>query len=358
MDGAPQSDTLRDIAIARAAARMALLVVTIACAPLQSAWAQTGPTLVPAVPELSVPFEELEPPEFAPPELVVPPNCGCTLWLVSTRAVGCNVAPGQLCYAIGDGHGNWIDSNFTEFRSTDQAGVPTVIFVHGNRHDAQDARVVGQAIFARLARELPPDRPMRFVIWSWPSDRIVHSLRKDVRVKAIRGEEEGKNVANFVAALDRNVPILLIGHSYGARVIGPALHWLSLVDAASAAPPQRRRAVFMAGGLDYDWLAPQGKYRGAFDAVERGVVMFNPCDNVLKWYPHLWGRGGPEALGYVGLPSAAFAAWGDRIDAINVEPILGKDHALYDYYLAAPIWHILATEAMFESPTLEPATAN
>ncbi|MBX7165364.1 MAG: alpha/beta hydrolase [Pirellulales bacterium] len=338
----------------------ALLVWSAGVAPLaigeqRAPSPMAAPARLAALPDLAreadFPDAELDPPTFAAPELVPPPGCRATLWLVNTRA-SCSSAGAQpLHYFVGDGHGHWIPVGLEQFRSTDQPGVPTVVFIHGNRYDEQDALIVGQAMFVRLVRELGNGRPLRFVIWSWPSERIYGALRRDVREKANRGEAEGCVVAQFVGQIPGEVPVCLLGHSYGARVIVTCLHHLAQVESrAPTAPAPARRAVLMAGALDCGWIAPGGAYGMALWAVEHAVVMYNPNDVALKWYPLLWGRGGPPALGYTGLPGSVQAKFAGRVEQLDVEPFVGRRHRFAEYLAADEIWATIRTEAIFASP--------
>ena len=60
------------------------------------------------------------------------------------------------------------------------------------------------------------------------------------------------------------------------------------------------RALMVAAAIDDDSLAADGTYNLALSQVESMLVVRNGCDKVLKWYPRIYGRRGPEALGYAG----------------------------------------------------------
>ena len=46
---------------------------------------------------------------------------------------------------------------------------------------------------------------------------------------------------------------------------------------------------------------PGMPHERAWTQLERMVITVNSNDAVLQWYPMLWGRGGPMALGVTGI---------------------------------------------------------
>ena len=65
--------------------------------------------------------------------------------------------------------------------------------------------------------------------------------------------------------------------------------------------------------------------------TERMLVTCNPADPVLRWYPWLYGRGGPEAMGFAGPCGAAQ----DKLEVLNLICETGRCHA-WDCYWGSP----------------------
>ncbi|MBI1901731.1 MAG: alpha/beta hydrolase [Planctomycetia bacterium] len=238
------------------------------------------------------------------------------VWLIDARRAGCTPhgpAPELVFWRYESG--NWAPATSAQFIAESKPDQPTCFWVHGNRISTWEANYDGWTMRQRL-NEATAGRPVRFVIWSWPSGQIRGQLR-DVREKALRADDGAYPLAWVVKQLPRDHEVGLVGFSYGARLISGSLHILGQWSAAeevrpkvtvtsaqsssaTAAEPPRRRAVLMAAAMD-DYAFAEGAHNGlALSQVETMFVFVNNSDRALKWYRRLWGRGGPEALGYVG----------------------------------------------------------
>jgi hypothetical protein len=261
------------------------------------------------------------------------------VWLVSTRHLldcgAADEASAKPCYWRRTETDGWSSSDSADFHAADAPGVPTVVFVHGNDTDADDAVARGCVVRQSIRSEVG-DRAFRFVVWSWPSDRILRRHRNDVPIKAARSDVESCFLAAWLAELRPDVKVGLIGHSFGPRVILGAMHLLAGGDIdGRTLPPEtvaawttkRRlvRATLLAAAEDADWLAPDGRHGRATAALDETLIAYNPCDRVLRWYPRLYGRGGPQALGAVG-PDGLDDAAARKTRLFNVAPIIGKSH--------------------------------
>lgn len=223
--------------------------------------------------------------------------------------------------------GCWTRTSFDEL--VGDTARQTVVWVHGNRFSPADAREYGLRCYRQLAKRRSGDLPLRFVIWSWPSDKVVGPLR-DAREKAARANAEGANVAWGVRRLAPSGPWGLIGYSYGGRVSTSALHRIARDDRAAAIGPAR--VILFAPALDNDWLLPGGRHGSALDQAERLVVLYNPRDLVLKRYRLLDPFRRPMALGYTGLASIArLGPWKDRYVQLRVDGRLGRGHSVREY---------------------------
>ncbi len=111
------------------------------------------------------------------------------------------------------------------------------------------------------------------------------------------------------------------------------------------------RAVLIAAALDADWLLP-GRWNGqALDQLDRVLITVNCCDPVMKWYPLMYYRGGPQALGYAG-PACEEQLGQNRrkIELTRVGHQVGKTHDWDRYWTAPNLLRRLARFTFFASP--------
>jgi esterase/lipase superfamily enzyme len=241
-----------------------------------------------------------------------------------------------------DGESEWSPADAKTFHSSDDPAVPTVVFIHGNRNDADEAVETGWCTYQSIRSQT--DRPLRYVIWSWPADREFRRNRPDARLKAAWSDVDAWYLAQWLAEFRPGVRVSLIGHSFGPRIITGALHLLAGGQLAGCGLPEKAvaawstgkrnpiRAVLLAAALDYDWLAPGGCHERALLLVDQVLVTCNPCDRALRWYSRMDGRGGPPALGSVGPCGVENAK---NLELINVSATVGRLHD-YREYNAAP----------------------
>ncbi len=263
------------------------------------------------------------------------------IWLISTRHLGCpawdkssDVDLRVKHYSVVDG---WSESSLSEFLASDDPTQPTLIYVHGNRVGWCDAIQGGRNAYEDLLG-CSPSRPVRYVIWSWPSDQI-HGQLKDVRVKAARTNGEGYYLAWLLGQLDPATPVSLLGYSFGARIATGALHLLGGGELAGRAlspvlqrPSSSIRVALIAAAVHNHWLHPGGCHDQALSQMERLLIQYNSCDPVLKRYRLIEKRSRPAALGYTGMyVSDELATW---IEQRDVCCIVGKSHD-EDRYLSS-----------------------
>lgn len=269
------------------------------------------------------------------------------VWLISSRQAACEPpaygGEAKLGYwLLGPGN-QWVPASLDAFLATDSAAVPTVIFIHGNRVDADRAVSDGWAVLGQLSA-MAQGRPLRFVIFSWPADRLNGGAREDAQCKALRCDAQSYYLAWLINRTHPGVPLDLIGFSFGARVITGALELLGGGCVAGQVLPDRTpghapiRAMLVAAALDSDWLLPAHRDGLALGQVERMWVSVDPIDRALRFYPRLYGRGGPDALGASGPdcpeqlgPQAA------KLELVNVECQVGKVHDWNNYVSASSL---------------------
>lgn len=266
---------------------------------------------------------------------------GSDVWLVNTRqASHCGALEGErekLVFQRGEDACRWSISNRAEFLSATAGGVPLVVFVHGNRTDNAWAVDEAMDVYPYLKRAAC-GKPFRFLIWSWPSDIAVRHYRPDVQVKNVRSDADAFYLADLLAECDPQTPISLTGYSLGARVIGGGMHLLgggSVAGRSLDDPPQDRakvRAVLIAAAIDANSFSAQGRFCRATSVAERIVVTVNQNDPALKWYTHLYGRRGPQAIGHAG---PAGAACGGVVQSVDLSCCVGHRHR-WQFYADCP----------------------
>jgi hypothetical protein len=268
------------------------------------------------------------------------------VWLVSSRnAPYCSPGAGsyqQLDYWSMEPGGKWASSDDNAFMASDHPEVPTTIFIHGNRSDRDDAVREGSAIYRQLFA-VKSQHPFRFVVWSWPADRISKRPRPDLWIKAARSDVQSYYLAQFISRMDPDMCVNLIGYSYGARTITGALELLAGGEVAGFRLDGPRtcrtgpiRAVLVAAAIHNDWLLPGRRYGRALSQLEHVLVTYNPCDPALRLYPLLFRGQASGALGYTG-PACPKCLGADRkkIEILDVARSVGKNHGWLDY-LSSP----------------------
>jgi hypothetical protein len=268
------------------------------------------------------------------------------LWLISTRSapLSGDLSAGQK--AIGywrlSTDRQWQKSDEESFRAGHDQPAPTTILIHGNRDDADDAVEFAWPVYCRLLG-IAKDRPFRLVIWSWPSERMCRGHRAEVQLKIQYSDAQSYYLAACIEGMGGNTPLCLVGYSLGAHIAAGSLHLLAGGEVACRTLPgnnspdksRRRaaaiRAVMVAAAADEDCLAYNGAFNLALSQVKSMLLVRNCCDGVLKWYPKIYGRHGPEALGFVGP-----AGCGDyeKIELLDVSCDVGKKHQ-WEWYLTS-----------------------
>jgi hypothetical protein len=264
------------------------------------------------------------------------------LWLLSTRSaplsgdLQCGLQSiGYWRYA---GDCQWQAGDEESFRANDDPTIPTTIIIHGNQDNADDAVEFAWPIYCRML-QFANDRPFRLVIWSWPSDQMSRRIRADVQLKISFCGAQAYYLAVCMEHMRGEVPVCLIGYSLGAQIAAGGLHLLGggevdcrNLPAQSAKREAPIRAVLIAAAADADCLTSNGQFNLALSQVDKMLVERNGCDRILRFYPRLYGRGGPEALGYTGP-----AGCGDysKIEILDVACEVGREHK-WKFYITSP----------------------
>lgn len=246
-----------------------------------------------------------------------PQRCDGRWWLVNTRDVDCceNRGVPRFHRHDCDGlHPASADAFFSSLRADDIL----VIYVHGNRIDEQYALQRGRA-YDKILSDYGDGPHIKFLVWSWPADRIKGQIR-DIRVKAARTDCEARILADFLGQVPPHVRLSLIGFSYGARIISGALHLQGRYRAGLNA-----RVAMLAAAVHSEWLAPGAEHGRAMLETNRLLLICNSCDRVLKRYRVVEKRGRPTALGYTGI-DYRLPAGGGTLKQVDVCCRVGKRH--------------------------------
>jgi hypothetical protein len=248
--------------------------LTLCCSPARDANCAQPALLMPASIELSAPCPRCAPyGRLSAPHYPLRLAAAChRIWLVRTRQVTASARDPALQFWH-HGPAGWTPASRAHFLADQDPSLPTVFWVHGNRVSDSGAVNVGMGIGRLLAEHARV--PFRFVIWSWPSERICGPLR-DVREKAARSDEGAYPLASLIDQIDPAVPISLVGYSYGSRLITGALQLLGGGQLACRCLPYRHnalrvplRAVLIAGSLDNNPISHRGQFAPGTSGVEQ-----------------------------------------------------------------------------------------
>ncbi len=230
-----------------------------------------------------------------------PIQCMNEVWLVSTECISnCDRSPEELVYWQLNS-GRWEVRTISDFERGNGKNFATVIFIHGNNTDTDGALVDASALRCRI-QEIQQcygsRQPVRLVVWKWNSSKMKKLIRRDLQIKACIAEQDGLCLARFLERIPISERITLIGFSFGARTIGTALETIA-VQNRTLSPSTR--TIFVLAANDYGDFGLYGKYGHGIQKLAAVWNIYNSTDNVLRFYPMLYGHGGPNAMGYAPL---------------------------------------------------------
>ncbi len=279
------------------------------------------------------------------------------VWLISTRSAPRCAAKDAADSRIGFWHlmdNAWTASDRGAFHSAGRADVPTIFLIHGNRAEANDAVQIGCSVRRQIKRP-GSERSFRLVIWSWPSEQVCGGMRADVQLKAHYSDVQAFYLAECLREVTADQPVTLAGYSFGARIITGALELLaggrvSRYRLAGPVVPHEApwRAVLIAAALDSHWLSPGQRNGRATGQVDRMLITSNAADRVMRLYPRMYGRRGPEALGYRAAGYSLTPADCGKIRRLDVTCPVGAQHGWWSYWRSASLRTALTEYAIGE----------
>ncbi|HEV7222053.1 MAG TPA: hypothetical protein VGN42_05080 [Pirellulales bacterium] len=241
--------------------------------------------------------------------------------------------------------GQWLPSDRDSFVAASIPSSTSCVFVAGNGYTDAETRALGRSAYLGLSRGLSAETPLRFVIWSWPSDRTDAAVIQDLRIKAARTDRVAWHLAEWLNETAAGLDCSLIGASFGVRVAGGALHLLGGGRLGGYALTQRNGSLapmpvlFISPAIDNDWLLPGHRFGRAMSQVERLLLVNNSSDRMLKRYHWLYGRRSPaEALGHSGLVAASrFGDDREKISQFDAAAVIGPQHGCGPYFQSSAL---------------------
>ena len=258
---------------------------------------------------------------------------------------------------------SWVRAGLAELHAADTS-IPTCFHVHGNRVSFAQANCGGWNFYTTVTAAGCRERgPLRWVIFTWPSDRCCDvGPRKDVQIKAVRAECYGYYLAWLVDSMPADSSLSMIGYSFGTRVIGSALHLLgggSLRGRALAERKVERRAirtVLLAAALDNDHFAPGRAMQCAPSQIDRLLIAMNCRDPALKWYALLYKivlrpTRGQQSLGYSGIAGlTSIPCLSGRVEHRDLTAAVGREHDAYGFRYLTPTFVERMRQYLYHEP--------
>lgn len=268
---------------------------------------------------------------------------GDELWEVSSRClpylepcVTINPVTFQVSQCTDQG---WQSSDEGQLQASLTAAplMRTVIYAHGNWMTAENARSRGTYVYRRAAQRAA--EPVRFIIYSWPSQRDGRPVR-DVYEKVDRSDVETVYFANLLTRIPSETPMGLMAFSFGARVACGGLHLVNGGQLEGRSSPvwqsQRHLHVsLIAPAFDRTWLAPGRPYGLAMNGMQSLVNVYNSRDPALRRFRFIDRMSAPIAAGFTGLadPRATQPLQADvRISQYDCGADVGTSHDEMTYY--------------------------
>jgi len=259
---------------------------------------------------------------------------GDEVFLVSSRCLpgGCgfDLPVEQLQVSRFEPGAGWTSSDWQSLTSSFSPSGLTSVYVHGNWMDTYWAQRRGWEMYHEVTRNLPVERPIRHIIWSWPTARERGALRA-TREHAIRADNEAYYLASYLATLPAKEQVSISAFSLGARSVSGALHLIGGGSLKGRTVTQSTpnllgyRVVYFSAAVTYHAMLPGQFHQNALNSVDRMLNICNDRDKVLKHYNFVTRRSGDEAAGY-----ECFAlTWEQRekVQQFRAGNILGKEHS-------------------------------
>jgi len=275
------------------------------------------------------------------------------VWMVSTRRLG---FPSQRCdpklqVSQWDGCRRFNPSTIKQLLACDDPRYTTVIYVHGNRIETSHATSTGFEAYRMLKQGRKNKKLLRLIVWSWPSQQVVYRTLRDIVLKLDRTVAEEYYLAWFLARMNPERPVSLIGYSFGGRICAGAMqlraggtlggYRLQNLNAS----PAPTRMTLIAAAADSAALTPCGKYPQMMAHVQDVLVLYNTVDPALLLYP-LIDNNRPAALGRVGPVYSGPGA--HKIKSYNCSRTIGRTHSVHRYFTTPNLMRLINRNVYWE----------
>lgn len=247
------------------------------------------------------------------------PNCGkvanSEVWLKAEKLVG----------------NTWVEESIQQLTDDHDKNkeMVTVIYVHGNRSDEEWARARGVEVYQRLS-EFEDCPPIRYVIWSWPSDRLLRPL-KDFHEKADRSVAEGTYFSTFIAQLSPENRVGVLGYSLGAQVVLSGLNEMKLFNGQSPESKHQLNIALVAAATDCNWPSVCDDVDAVYNSISKMLIVHNECDRALKAY-RLACLGRTNPMGGCGMKGLdALKDNGQKVHQLDVSGTVRGGHSIIEY---------------------------
>lgn len=311
---------------------IALLLMTVVLA--RSAMAE-GPGVMPSDFAFAYPAMEVTPATNSDSD---------RLWMLSTRHLtssSCQVNLEQPNFRASQLDPCWNSHPVTleEMESHFDPSRTLVIYVHGNRMEACDLLRRARSVYNSV-RTCRGKQGVDWLVFSWPSEKE-GLLLSDFREKAGRTNAQGLYLSWFLRRQAmRGISVVMIGYSYGARVVTGSLHALAGGQLGGRALSGETltgadvRTGFIAPAIGSNWLVPTGFHGRATQNLDKLVLLYNRRDAVLKRYWCLDKMRNQKALGFTGPRYFGPRADGTplKVYSRDCSVSVGLHHVELDYY--------------------------
>ncbi|MEQ1903272.1 MAG: alpha/beta hydrolase [Pirellulaceae bacterium] len=246
------------------------------------------------------------------------------IWIVSSRSMGeCEVSD-RFDVGVYDGC-KFLPSTLEHLKAEVAANshIQNVVHVHGNFTDYGWSIERGFSVYRNGIAGVPNRHPVRFIIWSWSSERAAIPLR-DFKIKTERSVVEGYRLSQFFQSAGVSDSIL-IGYSMGAQA---AL--TSLADLHRAQPGLKQwKLLLIAPAIAPEFCNDQGN--PAFDqSVSMATILTNQSDRALKNARRVYRLRHQEAIDQFGLASSLSLS-PEKLQVFETSSEVGPRHRILLY---------------------------
>jgi hypothetical protein len=227
---------------------------------------------------------------------------GDQLWVIDTRDFAAGDGCGELRVGQYTGCGYQLSSlDALRDEVAARPDLPTMVYVHGNFTDLGWSLQRGCEVYGKLFRDCPCREPVRFIIWSWKTERESGPVC-DFDIKRARSVEEGERLWSVLNQLPLQRPAV-VGYSLGCQVI------LSALARPDGGVNRPWHVVLMAPALECDFGPRLCEHPLTAASVGQLTVLTNQRDRALK---------------YSRLRCLAIDCCHEPVDQYSVLPLLGQ----------------------------------